>query len=175
MHTLHIQTEKLLLRPFRPEDIDQVYRGLSHPEVIRYYGVSYKTLEETKVQMAFFEDLERDQTGRWWAVCSPDDAVFYGAGGLNNWSQAHRKAEIGFWLLPEYWGQGLMQQAMPLICKHAVTEMNIHRIEGFVETDNASCKKAIEKLGFQLEGTMRDCEVKAGRFISLDIYSLIAG
>lgn len=44
-------------------------------------------------------------------------------------------------------------------------------IEGFVESDNQNCKKAMAKLDFQLEGIMKDCEIKNGKFISVEIYA----
>ena len=98
---------------------------------------------------------------------------FLGAGGLNDWDQKNQKAEIGFWLLPESWGKGYMTEAMPAICNYAFNNMNIHRIEGFVESNNAGCKKALAKLSFEHEGRMLDCEIKDGNFISVDIYASI--
>jgi ribosomal-protein-alanine N-acetyltransferase len=166
-----LKTERLLLRQFAESDLENVFNGLSHPDIIRYYGVSYSTLEATKAQMEFFADLEKNETGIWWAVCSPDNQLFYGAGGLNSLSKEHKKAEIGFWLLPDYWGKGFMTEAMPLICNYGFDTLGIHRIEGIVETENLLCKKAMEKLRFQHEGTMRECEIKNGKFISLDIYA----
>jgi len=166
-----LKTERLLLRQFAESDLENVFNGLSHPDIIKYYGVSYPTLEATKAQMEFFADLEKNETGIWWAVCSPDNQLFYGAGGLNSLSKEHKKAEIGFWLLPDYWGKGFMTEAMPLICNYGFDTLGIHRIEGIVETENLLCKKAMEKLRFQHEGTMRECEIKNGKFISLDIYA----
>ena len=166
-----LKTERLLLRQFRQDDIDKVFYGLSHPEVIEYYGVHYDTLEATQAQMDWFDKLETSRTGIWWAVCSTEDGAFLGAGGFNNWSHESQKAEIGFWLLPEQWGRGIMTEAMPLICNYGFGKMGLYRIEGFVESDNWNCKKALKKLDFRLEGTMEDCEVKNGRFISLDIYA----
>lgn len=168
-----IKTDKLLLRQFIESDLQNVFKGLSHPGIIKYYGVSYRTLEESKAQMQFFADLEKNETGIWWAVCSPDNKIFYGAGGLNNVSKEHHKAEIGFWLLTDFWGQGIMTAAMPLICNYGFEKLGLHRIEGLVESDNINCKKAMAKLDFQYEGTMRDCEIKNGQFISLDIYAKI--
>lgn len=164
-------TKRLLLRQFTYSDLENVFKGLSHPDIIRYYGVSYKTLEETKEQMQFFKDLEDNDTGIWWAICSLDNKTFYGAGGLNSLSKEHKKAEVGFWLLSDFWGQGIMTEALPLICKHGFDELGLHRIEGFVETENMNCKRGMEKLKFIHEGTMRDCEMKNGTFISLDIYA----
>ncbi len=166
-----IKTHRLLLRQFSGNDLENVFRGLSHPDIIKYYGVSYTTLEETKEQMKFFTSLEYNETGVWWAVCSLDNKIFYGAGGLNSLSKVHKKAEIGFWLLPDYWGQGIMTETLPLICNYGFEKLGLHRIEGFVESDNMNCKKAMEKLDFRHEGTMRDCEMKNGKFISLEIYA----
>ncbi len=51
-----IRTERLLLRQFTGSDLENVYQGLSHPDIIKYYGVSYNSLEATKAQMEFFSD-----------------------------------------------------------------------------------------------------------------------
>lgn len=167
-----IKTSRCTLRKIVPGDITHIYEGLSHPEVIRYYGVSFDTLESTKEQMEWFDRLENEETGIWWAICSSDNTTFYGAAGLNNVSHNHRKAEIGFWLLPAYWGLGIMPEVVPEILNYGFKTLNLHRIEGIVENDNANSKRLMEKLGFQHEGTMKECEVKNGHFISLDIYAL---
>lgn len=164
---LPIKTERLLLRGIVASDIQDIYHGLSHPLVIKHYGVNYDSLEATKEQMTWFANPEQC----WWAICSLDNQVFYGAGGLNDLSTEHRKAEIGLWLLPEYWGKGIMSEVMPLICQYGFDELGLHRIEGFVESNNQNCKRAMAKLDFELEGTMKDCEVKDGEFISVDIYA----
>lgn len=166
-----IKTERLLLRQFTDSDLENVFKGLSNPEVIKYYGVSFQTLEATKEQMVFFADLEKNDTGIWFAICSADNTTFYGAGGLNNLSKEHKKAEIGFWLISNFWGRGIMKEAMPLICNYGFDNLELNRIEGFVESENKNCKNAMAKLDFQYEGTMKDCEIKNGKFISLDIYA----
>lgn len=171
MYLIAMRTDRLLLRPIIAEDIQNIYKGLSHPDVIKYYGVSFHSLEATEEQMAWYKELEESETGIWWTISSPDGETFYGAGGFNGMSKEHKKAEIGFWLLPQFWGKGLMQEAFPLICNYGFNELGLHRIEGFVDSQNASCKKAVEKLHFKYEGTMRDCEIKDGKFLSIDIYS----
>ena len=166
-----IKSSRLLLRSFNNDDLNNVFRGLSDPEVIKYYGISYATLESTKEQMRFFSDLEVNDKGKWWAICSPDNKTFYGAAGLNNISQQHKKGEIGFWLLPEFWGKGIIAEAIPFICQYGYDTMGLHRIEAFVESENVNCKKAMDKLDFRHEGMMADCEIKDGAFISLEIYA----
>lgn len=166
-----LQSDRLRFRQFTDADLENVFRGLSHPDVIKYYGISFSTLEATKEQMEWFADLEKNGTGLWWAICEKGSGKFVGAGGFNDLTKEHRKAEIGFWLLPEHWGKGYMTEAMPIICEAGFEQLGLHRIEGFVETNNANCKKALAKLKFQHEGTMVDCEVKNGAFISVDVYA----
>ena len=50
-----LKTERLLLRQFADTDLENVFKGLSHPKVIKYYGVNYQTLEATKEQMTFLD------------------------------------------------------------------------------------------------------------------------
>lgn len=166
-----IKTNRLLLRQFAESDIRHVFKGLSHPDVIKYYGVSYNSLEATKAQMQFFADLEKNKTGAWWAICNPDNSIFYGASGLNSLHKEHKKAEIGFWLMPDYWGQGIITEAVPFVCNHGFTILDLHRIEAIIETENNNSKNLMPKLGFTYEGTMRECEIKNGRYISLDIFA----
>ena len=123
--------------------------------------------------MAWFAELKKNGTGNWWAICSIDDAIFYGAGGLYYISKEHKKAEIGFWLLPEFWGKRMMAETIPLIVTYGFKHLGLHRIEGFVEAENLNCKKAMSKLNFVLEGSMKDCEVKNGKVISLDVYAIL--
>lgn len=147
--------------------------GLSHPDVIKYYGVSYDNLDACDVQMAWFKALEEEGKGYWWAICLKEDNTFVGAGGFNDLEKDHKKAEFGFWLLPEFWGKGYMQEAAKAMIETAFNQWGLHRIEGFVETNNSACKKAIAKLGFEHEGTMRECEQKDGKWISIDIFANI--
>jgi len=166
-----LETDNLYLRQFENSDLPNVFKGLSNPDIIKYYGISFDSLEATKEQILWFAELEKNETGIWWAIQSKETGAFLGAGGFNDINKQHKKAEIGFWLLPDNWGQGIMSACMPLLLNHAFTSLDLHRIEGFVAPKNTNCKKALAKLQFNFEGTMKDCEIKNGKFISLDIYS----
>ena len=173
MTSIKLFTPRLILREIIDTDLPNIFRGLSHPDVIRYYGVSYSTLEKTKDQMAFYARIREENTGIYWAVCSLQ-GEFMGAGGLNGIHPVHRKAELGLWLLPEYWGQGFMKEAIDAICEYGFTQRNLHRIEGWVETENKACIRGLEKSGFYKEGILHDAEWKHNRFISLAVYARLA-
>ena len=161
-----LKTDRILLRGITERDLENIFHGLSHPEVIRYYGISYDSLEATQGQMRWFAEEQQC----WWAICSLDNQTFYGAGGLNDIDLKEKKAEIGLWLLPEFWGQAIMGEALPLITDYGFEHLHLNRIEGFVETENMNCKKVLGRLHFKQEGMIKDAEIKKGKLINLEIY-----
>ena len=52
-----LESERVVLRQFIVSDLEGVFKGLSHPNIIKYYGISYDSLEATKEQMNWFTDL----------------------------------------------------------------------------------------------------------------------
>lgn len=161
------------MRQITEADLENIFAGLSNPDVIKHYGVNYKSLDDTWEQLEWYAELERTYTGIWWAIISVESKEFCGAIGLNNLSREHKKAELGFWLLPQYWGRGYVQEAMETVLQHAFQKLQLHRIEAFVETENMSSQKALQKQHFKQEGILRDSEIKNGRFISVAIYAKI--
>ncbi len=168
-----IQTKRCSLRKICATDQQKIFEGLSHECVIKYYGVSYKTLEETKVQMDWYEHLWNTKTGIWWAITFRDESDLIGACGFNNISREHKKAEMGYWLLPHKWNSGIMLEVIPEIIKYAFDILTIHRVEATVEKGNNSSIKLLNKLNFENEGTLKECEFKNGKFIDLGCYALL--
>ena len=167
------RTENYLLRQIVDADLENLFLGLSNPEVIKYYGISYSTLEETKEQLKFYRELEQNETGIWWAICLLNNDIFYGVIGFNNRNLIHRNAEIGYWLLPQYWGKGIINETLSFVCNFGFHQLNLHRIVAMIESENIASRKTIEQFGFNQEGTMKECEFKDGRWIDLDIFALI--
>ncbi|MPQ85456.1 GNAT family N-acetyltransferase [Pseudomonas sp. MAFF 730085] len=166
--------ERIKLRKIRPRDIGSVYMGLSDPRVVAQYGVSYKSLAATDEQMRWFEQIICQKTGIWWAIALNTDDSMIGACGLNDWCHKHRKAEVGYWLMPEHWRKGLLTEALPAVIRYGLCDMGLHRIHADVEPDNEPSCALLTKFGFHLEGTLRDVELKDGRFLSLHQYSLLS-
>lgn len=169
-----LHTKRLLLDQFQPEDRGFVFRALSHPEVIRHYGVEYHTMEATKAQMEYFEALYNLKTGIWWKIVDREKREPLGGIGMNNYQKEHNRAEIGYWLLPEHWGKGIITEAIGAMVDYLFREWGLHRIEAVVEEGNSSSCRVLERAGFVYEGTLRDCEVKKGKYISLLMFSLLS-
>jgi [ribosomal protein S5]-alanine N-acetyltransferase len=170
-----LRTARFLLRRIVPADAEAVFVGLSDPRVIRHYGVSYRSREETQVQMRWFEDLLAQGTGIWWAVCEPSNpATLIGATGLNDVCSKHLKGELGYWLLPDHWGHGVARECVAAVLAYGYDVMKLHRVAADVDVDNLRSIALLERLGFQFEGVRRGCELKDGVHIDLRVYSRLA-
>lgn len=168
-----MKTKNYILKEIESSDIKHIHKGLSDPEITKYYDVHYPTLEETKEQMKWYKSLKDEGTGIWWGIFGIQDNVFRGACGFNGLDKKHRKAEIGLWLLKEYWGNGILKEMMPKLFEIGFSDLGLNRIEGYVVTENLKCKSALEKINFKYEGTMRECEIIDGKPISVDIYAIL--
>lgn len=168
-----MKTVHYYLKEIESSDIENIHRGLSNPEITQYYDVHFPSLEETKEQMDWYSSLKRDGTGIWWGIYDISDDQFCGAAGFNSLERQHKKAEIGLWLLKEYWGKGILKEVMPKLFELGFNNLKLNRIEGYVLNDNIKCKRALEKINFIHEGTMREFEIKNGKKIDIDIYSIL--
>lgn len=59
-----------------------------------------------------------------------------------------------------------MKEGVPAICQYGYDVLGLHRIEDFVKSSNQKCQRAMAQLDFAQEGTMKDCEVKNGKYRS---------
>ncbi|WP_189458898.1 GNAT family N-acetyltransferase [Jeongeupia chitinilytica] len=169
-----LATARFVLREFVQSDIDAVFRGLSHPQVIAHYGVSYATRDDTQQQMDWFRQLVVEQRGIWWAIGDANaPATLLGACGFNDRDHDHRHADIGYWLLPEFWGRAVMRECLPAMLDYGFGALALHRIAAEVEPENIRSSSLLVDLGFVHEGTRRECEFKDGRFLDLADYALL--
>lgn len=83
-----------------------------------------------------------------------------------------KDAEIGYLLIDDVKGKGIMSQAVKTICEIAFDELDITRISGSVFKPNIASIKVLKKNGFVVEGTMKEAVYKNNNFYDLVILGL---
>lgn len=83
------------------------------------------------------------------------------------------KAELGYVIAREYWGKGYATEAIKLAVKSGFADLEIERIEAFVDPDNVASQRVLEKNGFTKEGLLRSCIVQKGKVKDRIIYSIL--
>ena len=97
-----------------------------------------------------------------------------GSIGIFRQGNIHRQtAELGYYIAEEYWGKGIMTEAVKQICEYVFANSDIIRIYAEPFAYNIASCRALEKAGFQDEGTLRSNAVKNGKVIDMKMYSLL--
>jgi len=100
------------------------------------------------------------------------DGNIVGAVGIHKIEHGH-KAEIGYWLGEEYWGKGIMTNAVKKASAFTLKQFKLKRILGCVFLFNIGSARVLEKNGFVYEGLMRKAVKKGNKFIDKKIYALV--
>ena len=97
-----------------------------------------------------------------------------GSIGIFRQGNIHRQtAELGYYIAEEYWGKGIMTEAVKQICEYVFANSDIIRIYAEPFAYNIASCRVLEKAGFQYEGTLRSNAVKNGKVIDMKMYSLL--
>ena len=102
------------------------------------------------------------------------DNMVVGSIGIFRQGNIHRQtAELGYYIAEEYWGKGIMTEAVKQICEYVFAKSDIIRIYAEPFAYNIASCRVLEKVGFQYEGTLRSNAVKNGKVIDMEMYSLL--
>jgi len=153
--TLH--TERLLIRPLRPDDAGALAERRSDPLVARYqtWALPYsrQKAEELVTRVAAMEGPEDDA---WWMALVCDRVTGETLGDLAvRLSWAGRSAEVGYTLASRYWGCGYATEALQTLLTHLFECRGVTRACGTLHPDNTASARALERCGFQFEGRTR--------------------
>ena len=169
-----IETDNLVLRRISVEDAPVLYKYWSDQEVTKHLVLEpFKNLTEVIDMINLLNGLLEKNEGIRWGITKKEDNKVVGTCGFHNIKTEHLRAEMGYELGKEYWGQGIMAEALLAIISYGFNEMKFNRIESFVNSGNDKSVAILEKIGFQLDGMLREYEFARGKFIDQYCYSLL--
>lgn len=153
-----IRGPRLSLRTPRPEDADALFELGRDPEVVRFFSWGpYRERDEA----AAFIDRARAERPHEFFIVGPDDRPI-GLTGLTELSERDRRAVVGTWLGREHWGTGANRESKELILHYAFAVLELQRVSAYAHPDNTRSLRALERLGFVREGTLRHWHVHRG-------------
>jgi RimJ/RimL family protein N-acetyltransferase len=121
---------------------------------------------------AFLSHVAQEQPETSFAVATSSEAI--GGIGLRLGADVHRKtAELGYWLGEEFWGRGIMSQAVAEFVREAFDMFDLHRIYAEPFGTNRASMRILEKAGFACEGHMRANVLKDGMVLDSCLYARV--
>lgn len=160
-----IETERLLLRPFRESDLDDLHAMRSLPEVLRYLYGDVRSRQEAgdllaKRMMQTSVAGEGDCLAL--AVERREDGRVIGDVSLWLRSAEHRQGEIGFVFHPAAQGLGFAREAATAVLGVAFGELGLHRVFGRADARNEASATLMRRLGMRQEAHLRENEMFKG-------------
>jgi RimJ/RimL family protein N-acetyltransferase len=152
-----LATERLRLRWLLPADVPALFSIFGDAEVCRYW--SSPPLADDAAARLLLADIVRGfetRTLLQWGVELRETATVIGTCTLHAMSSEHRRAEVGFALASAHWKHGYIAEALEALLDYAFDDLALHRIEADVDPRNDSSIRALERLGFQREGYLRE-------------------
>ena len=173
--TKTIETERLILRKFTNDDINNVYKNYASKDVVTEF-LTWETHSSIDVTTEYISNVvipsyENEEYN--WAVEYKETHEVVGAISVVNINKDTKMAEIGWCLDDSLWGKGIMPEAGRAVIEH-LKEMGFVRIQGKHNVANPKSGKALMKLGMTFEGVLKKySRNNKGQLVDCAIYAMI--
>jgi RimJ/RimL family protein N-acetyltransferase len=149
--TVILETDRLILRQFVMDDVQDFFRLVSDPDVTRHTGDGVKSLDEARkgLEGRVLRDYQVHGYGRWAAVDKTTGRVI-GFAGLKYLDDVS-EVDLGYRFFKEHWGKGLATEASRAVLAYGLGELRLRRIIGIAEVENRASIRVLEKVGFTFE------------------------
>ena len=170
----NLETERLYLRRVIYEDVDEIFALRSNRELMKYIPRPLvQTTEEAFTHIAMIDEKLDTHEGINWAITLKDDPKLIGIIGHYRIQPEHFRAEIGYMLLPEYHGKGIVTEAIKETVKYGFEIMKLHSVAAVIDPENFASERVLQKSGFVKEAHLTENEYYDGRFLDTVIYSIV--
>lgn len=163
MESLTLTTERLIMRPFTPEDTEAVYAACQDPDIQRWTVVPspYTRADAELFTGELCPSGWQDDTMYNFAVVLRDGGQLVGALGVNR-RVLPGTYEVGYWTAKEHRGSGYMTEAVRAAARWAFTALAADRFEWRAEIGNTPSRAVALRAGFRMEGEQRSALLNKG-------------
>lgn len=169
-----LSTSRLRFRQLKPGDAESIFKLRSDERVNRFLArQKCKTVEEAA---AFIDKINRNISNNesmYWGIDLKDGDTLVGTICLWNIQPDNYRAEIGYELQPEFWGKGIMVEALAKVIEYAFETLKLHTLQADTDPANAQSAHVLERNGFVKEGHFKECDFTKGKFTDRAVYSII--
>jgi ribosomal-protein-alanine N-acetyltransferase len=169
-----LESDRIILRELRIEDLDDVFEFTSRKEVTKF--LSWEAHPEKVVTHSFLTNVicnYHSEKPSQWGIEFKDEKKIIGITGFISMDTDNEKAEIAYLSSPFYSGNGFMTEANLMILEYSFNTLNLNRIEAKAEKENIASQRVLEKIGMKKEGVFMDYLKIKGSFRTYEFYSIL--
>ncbi len=148
-----METERIVLRPWREDDAAILFKWASDPEVGPKAGwPPHKSVEESLEIIRTIFSAEGMWAVEWKGTGEPIGSVGYLPAAHSNLEIAEDQCEVGYWIARPYWGKGICTEALRLVVDHCFRDKGFSVLWGDYFPENPASGRVMEKCGFEDTG-----------------------
>ena len=173
---LPIETQRLTLRAFGPDDFDAVYAMQSRPDVARFLYWDARSPDEVQTSLAkkiAATAIRAEGDPLFLAAELKTSGELVGDVVLQWTSEQHLSGDVGFIVHPDHHGNGYATEASRVLLRLAFDDLHLHRVVGHVEARNIASARVLEKLGMRREAHLIENEFVKGEWQSELVFALL--
>lgn len=171
-----LHTPRLHLRPLHADDAPALFEIHADPRFAQFWSSPpWTTLAQAEALIAQDQvDLQSGEHLRL-GIVRREDGALLGSCSLFKIHPTNRRAELGYGLGPAHWGGGYAREAVAALLAFGFSEsgLNLHRVEADIDPDNIASARLLDRLGFQLEGRLRERWIVGGVVSDSALYGLL--
>lgn len=169
-----LETDRLLFRRVTEHDAKEILELRSDPDTMKYIPRPLlKNTEDALEHYKIINDAIENNTSINWGVTLKGNPKLLGIIGFYRIQPEHYRAEIGYMILPEFQGKGIVTESIQTLLKYAFNEMNLHSVEAVIDPDNLASERVLQKCNFIKEAHFKENEFFDGKFWDSVIYSIL--
>lgn len=170
----NLETDRLHLRRIINDDVNEIFALRSNKETMKHVPRPLaKSNEDAMEYITMVEEKIINNKGINWGISLKNTPKLIGIIGHYKLKPEHFRAEVGYMLLPEFHGKGIITEALKEVVKYGFNDMKLHSIEAIIDPKNLASEKVLQKNGFIKEAHFKENEFYDGRFLDTVIYSLL--
>ena len=172
-----IETDRLILRPFKISDADAIYKNwASDKEVTKFLTWEpHKSVEVTKIILKDWVSSYKSKNYYHWAITLKDNVDKpIGAIGVVDYREDIKMVHVGYCMGRKWWNKGITSEAFISIIDFLINEVKVNRIESRHDPNNPNSGKVMMKCGLKYEGTIREGDINNQGICDYSIYGIIA-
>ncbi|WP_026828409.1 GNAT family N-acetyltransferase [Exiguobacterium artemiae] len=174
-HLPVLETERLVLRPLQVKDLDDLFEYTQDEETARYVTWSAnQTIEQAEQFLNYvLSNYEQGKEAPWAIVWKETGKMIGTIDFIHLLLDDNEQAELGYALSRQFWGKGIVTEAVECVMAFGFEELKLERIQARCMEGNIGSARVMEKVGMKYEGTLRRLIFIKEAFHDVKMYSML--
>ncbi|ROR94901.1 RimJ/RimL family protein N-acetyltransferase [Sinobacterium caligoides] len=172
--TVHLETERVLIRLVKESDSRSLYKIYSDPKAMEYWS-SIPFENESQATELVKSAINNFDSGSslLLAIILKESGELVGTLNLFNVYAESKRAEVGYILSSLFWRKGLMAESFGALIHFCFEHLKLNRLEADIDPDNVASSALLKKHGFKVEGLLKERWIVNGNITDSEVYGLV--